>query len=106
MDNEELRKLRIMAIIDKGTSGKVILRLLDEIGALQARIAELEAERRWIPCSERMPDKNGWYLVMIANEWYDVSSDYCAKIGGEVYWSDKSSITHWMPLPDPPTTAA
>lgn len=28
---------------------------------LRARIAELEAERRWIPVSERLPEKNGWY---------------------------------------------
>lgn len=31
--------------------------------ALTARIAELEAEKCWVPVSERLPNKSGWYLA-------------------------------------------
>ena len=56
---------------------------------------------KWISVKDRLPEKNGWYLVMIKwadeattlyffdNSWYDEED--------EVY-----SVTHWMPLPMPP----
>lgn len=62
-------------------------------------IAQPERTGRWIPCSERMPDKGGYYL-------------WSAK-GGEVkkdfYWEghwDKAEkygyeVIAWMPLPEP-----
>ena len=39
------------------------LQALDEIERLQSRIAELEAERRWISVSER-PKQHGWHFVL------------------------------------------
>ena len=36
--------------------------LLEAVTQLHTYIAELEAECRWIPASERLPEVNGWYL--------------------------------------------
>ena len=69
-----------------------------------ARIAELEAERRWIPVSERLPEENQQILSTDGKEFY---LDYYARWEGKdnppcfcdgLSWA----VTHWMPLPEPP----
>ena len=64
---------------------------------------------RWIPCSERLPEKHVEVLAY---------SPYWGKIvvamwGGEFWleqWTDddleQSEISHWMPLPEPPEKEA
>lgn len=63
------------------------------------RIAELEAAQRWIPVSEP-PKIDGTYLLR--NIYEDVYS--CDFIADTNTWvlSEYDSITHWMPLPQPP----
>ena len=78
---------------------------------------------KWIPVTERLPDKDGDYLVFkrfAGNAWSDVVS--FAKDGRKVsectfgkkwpnvwYYYDSEwgyirtdAVTHWMPLPEPP----
>ena len=55
---------------------------------------------RWIPVTERLPEKNGSYLVYVYGEvtemncwhgkWHRLGDDYT------------KAVTHWMPLPQPP----
>jgi hypothetical protein len=59
----------------------------------------------WIKCSDRLPDKEGHYLIHLVNGFtreYDVAyffnNSYNNNWGG---WSNDEA-THWMPLPDPP----
>lgn len=64
--------------------------------------ARLDAEerQRWIPVTERLPEKNGSYLVFVYGEvtemncwhgkWHRLGDDYT------------KAVTHWMPLPEPP----
>ena len=68
------------------------------------RIAELEAERRWIPVSERLPQigvRVLFYNNFIKNVhkgWF--SGDEWVSEIGVFYNGDKlKRITHWMPLP-------
>lgn len=81
------------------------------------------AQPKWIPVTERLPDKDGDYLVFKRfdrNAWSDVVS--FAKDGRKVskYTFEKKwqniwycydsewgyirtdAVTHWMPLPEPP----
>ena len=58
----------------------------------------------WIPCSERMPDRNGAYLV-----WIDAARnntpdflDLKSRESGRWRTGHRFDITHWMPLPPPP----
>lgn len=57
---------------------------------------------RWIPVDERLPEKEGRYLVfhgfvLIANwvdgSWIEYSDQYTDYVSG---------ITHWRPLPEHP----
>lgn len=73
--------------------------------ALRKRIAELEAERRWIPVSERLPDN--WESVLtidISKSTQDVVSAFYNPETS--LWSTHFScdlwVTHWMPLPESP----
>ena len=82
-----------------------------------------EDAQKWIPVTERLPDKNGDYLAFkrntyggwcdvvgfakdgrevddydFVNEWENVWYDYDSEYGYIVF----DSVTHWMPLPEPP----
>lgn len=66
---------------------------------------------KWIPVSERLPDKSGKYLVRcelwgwgkLFNQWtglcffWDETRQFIDD-GGPVM----GKVTHWMPLPEPP----
>lgn len=54
----------------------------------------VEAEPRWTPCSERLPETYGAYLVQ----------DVCGNIFVDYwrgYWLAKTTMVAWMPLPEP-----
>ena len=79
--------------------------------ALRKRIAELEAERRWIPVSERLPQIGvrvlfyNNFITNIHKGWF--SGDEWTSDIGIFYNGDKlKRITHWMPLPEPPEVSA
>ena len=70
--------------------------------ALQARIAELEQQQRWIPVSERLPED--WTMVLFTNGVTRGIGQF-DKDGFYDYWYEYSfnkPVTHWMPLPNPP----
>jgi hypothetical protein len=74
---------------------------------LQASIKELEAERRWIPVSERLPgDDEQVYGYCVDNEYepYSLGTFYVNREGNSVLDDGEyqNHITHWMPLPEPP----
>lgn len=67
------------------------------IGALQIAVKKLE-QTRWIPVSEKLPDKDGCYLVSTTgtnNDIIDIAY-YTEEI-----WHKASRIKAWMPLPEP-----
>lgn len=74
---------------------------------LIAEIERLKGEREWIPCSERLPEAEGNYLVytklsdIIQNieicyfkRWWHVYSD-------EMGFMRNHRVTHWQHLPKP-----
>lgn len=65
--------------------------------------------QKWIPVSERLPDKEGSYLVYTERGSVYASHFYTRKTFHNGYvreaqWSQrgKVKVTHWMPLPEPP----
>lgn len=57
-------------------------------------IRENQSEQRWIPCSERLPDQNGKYLVVGRQKAINI-----LKFDGG-RWYGKWGVVAWMPLPD------
>ena len=61
-----------------------------------------ELEQRWIPCSERMPKKTGYYICTCHDgTYYRTSvlkwSTGWTLTGARSYWK----VIAWMPLPEP-----
>ena len=90
----------------------------DLIERLTAENAALREKHRWIPVTERMPERNGKYIVscddsmcsygegiwyssgvVVAAEYYD--GEWTWNEGGTEY-SLEDIVTHWMPLPEAP----
>lgn len=69
--------------------------------ALHMAIEALSAEAGWIPCSERLPEKDD---LVLATVWNDVVIAWRNRYGGwesaeDVY--EKGDVIAWMPLPKP-----
>lgn len=87
----------------------------EDTGLTPEEIERLKEQHRWIPVEERLPEKEGVYIVTFAVDekvravgygccrkdvlgedigfgWYDLCSG--------TYFSDKAFIA-WMPLPEP-----
>ena len=58
-------------------------------------ILNLPSAQRWIPCSERLPDQNGKYLVVGRQKAINI-----LKFDGG-RWYGKWGVVAWMPLPEP-----
>ena len=61
----------------------------------------------WIPCSERLPDKSGWFLC--TQEYHSLTNGNLIKVTTELVefydnkWRRAKNlvVTHWQPLPEP-----
>ena len=60
----------------------------------------------WIKCSERLPEKSGYYIVyerysgVMYMRWSNVYRAWNCSDESDKYRLDY--VTHWMPLPDAP----
>ena len=57
--------------------------------------------QKWIPVTERLPEKGGSYLVFSSKSKTVFTAHYWK---GD-RWANRANgqfITHWMPLPEPP----
>ena len=63
-------------------------------------LKKLEQDR-WIPCKERLPEEDGWYLITEKTDGVKVQEGYfCRTRDGEPYWG-YLHVTAWRPLPAP-----
>lgn len=66
-------------------------------------------EPKWIPVTERLPEKDKEVLCLLGDgEFWLAVWDHCDDglwTDGE-RWVSKCFVTHWMPLPEPPKEVA
>ena len=88
-----------------------LLKAIDELPSVQPETNCSEIPNNWIPCSERLPDKRGDYLVTLRGNgepWVEIAL-WNETFGGrwqmvlynDVDYSDISNVIAWMPLPEP-----
>ena len=73
----------------------------------QERNALLQSIPRWIPVTERLPERNGFYLCLYESKAKGgVAMDEGLSISQFINkkWSlfDSYVVTHWLPIPEPP----
>ena len=80
---------------------------MDEVNEACRMGMEALERTRWIPVSERLPEKNDqWVLCLCVSGAIEVLKfDYTmwnwdAQYPGRCYM--ENYVTHWMPLPEPP----
>lgn len=72
------------------------------------KMRALGAPSGWVKCSDRLPEKHGFYIVYM--ESYDRYDVMCFT-ENKRFWNPRvmqsviDSITHWMQLPDAPEEA-
>ena len=78
----------------------------------EANIALYGALPKWIPVSEKLPEESGHYLICLEckcngeslGAWMQMAW-FCEKFYWEHRYGDgifNETVTHWMPLPEPP----
>ena len=80
--------LKITGKENAETVYKYIKKLCDDIKALPSA-------QQWIPCSERLPERNGYYLVTGRQGAVN------KRLYQDGYWYGNWAIIAWMPLPEP-----
>lgn len=60
----------------------------------------VDAAPEWVSVKDRLPDKAGWYLVFRTKHTHAETAFF----KGKTFPLDNhyGTITHWMPLPEPP----
>lgn len=103
---EELRNLSFVLGFETFASvmAKIALsKAADTIESLSAKLQAANMERTadcggWIPCSERLPEEKGWYLVYAKNQ-----RPFVAYFRGKTFPLNNHyhEIVAWQPLPEP-----
>lgn len=66
---------------------------------LKEEFAKYRGKNRWIPVTERLPEKHDRVLVYSNATRMGRSIDFINSNGN---WYTTPKVTHWMPLPEPP----
>ena len=83
---------------------KACLDCAEDHEQLVAWLTELQERReadRWIPVSERLPEKEGWYLVDRKERTSSIQYFFFSTVNHKPYWSGECKVYYWRPLPEP-----
>ena len=93
---DALRKCQTYLFDERDPDKKIELRSAER--AIED-LPSAQPEQRWIPCSERLPEKNCRCLT--TNEaWGSFEVDWNAWIDGQWLYPNEKPIA-WMPMPEP-----
>ena len=87
-----------------GLAVEDVCKVTDAVVEEIKRLPSAQPEPHWIPCSERLPKKEGFYLVTLGyKHGAETNIRYFKIENGKCYWSiwGNENITAWMPKPEP-----
>lgn len=73
---------------------------MDEVNEACRMGMEALEQTRWIPVSDRLPEREGYYLTVDKPEYVGAYVNVHKFSAGTFHGF--FPITHWMPLPEPP----
>ena len=83
---------------------KMLAMYQDElVPGFRKQIEEMESKSKWIPVTERLPEKGE--EVLVVDRFGFIEMGFVKEtIYGHKYWlgCEGDDVTHWMPLPEPP----
>lgn len=96
---------RLRAYEDTGLEPEEVAALREQ----ESNCPEIEAvKNQWIPVTERLPESGGTYIVrsdrgsIYTSHFYPPRKSRIGIYGGNWTPRGKTTVTHWMPLPEPP----
>lgn len=106
MYEELIHDLRLHHDTVVETYSKDGVKIAETIYSQAANAIEELSKPKWIPVTERLPEKEQCYLVVLKNRTVDFCF-YTKRFGFGMYLAKKwesanDEVTHWMPLPEPP----
>lgn len=93
MKGDTISRSALIAEIKKWTTDCACIELIENEPTV-------DAAPEWISVKDRLPDKAGWYLVFRTKHTHAETAFF----KGKTFPLDNhyGTITHWMPLPQPP----
>lgn len=107
--SEQVKELRKYAGFFKndridGNLSPIFRNAADTIEALSAKLATVNGGG-WIACEDRLPEKEGFYLVTLTDRITDISDMRIKKAffseNHKNFMDYGSSVIAWQPLPEP-----
>ena len=93
-----ISRQEVLTLIEKSVSeygDRYSVDMLNMWGLFAQVVKDMPSAQQWIPCSERLPEQNGKYLVVGRQKAINI-----LKFDGG-RWYGKWGVVAWMPLPSP-----
>jgi hypothetical protein len=89
----------LFALVGTGYQSKAIDAIRD------IPTADVAPRAEWISVEERLPEENGVFIVSLKESGYEYLVYFDVRSYADGEWRnipDKFTVSHWMPLPEPP----
>lgn len=97
----EALDMAIKALEAQQETGEITLNEAYAHGWTEAE-AHYRELQRWIPCSERLPEDEGYYFVTLGDDGFpDRDVEIVAMQDGDWDWNPIEQVIAWKPLPEP-----
>lgn len=101
---KDITRAIVRSCVSVGVDPDALVKTAQLNASLQSELKALVERFTWVPCSERLPEKDGDYLVvmkspMTGRKYHNLLFYYTGK---DFYTGNSMVVTHWMELPEFP----
>lgn len=101
---KDITKAIVRSCVSVGVDPDALVKTAQLNQNLQSELKALAERFAWVPCSERLPEKDGDYLVVMKSPMtgYKYHNLLFYYTGKDFYTGNSMVVTHWMELPELP----